>query len=119
MLNMEFPHHLNSMQQLDLEVEVSNEEIKKVVWDCGADKSPGPDGFTFGFYKRFCIPKGCNSSFIALIPKTSEEKMVKDFIPISLIGSLYKVIAKILANRLVVVLRDIVNEVQSAFVADR
>ncbi|GJU70760.1 hypothetical protein Tco_1262165 [Tanacetum coccineum] len=52
MLNIEFPHHLNSMQQLDLEAEVSNEEIKKAVWDCGVDKSPGPDGFTFGFYKR-------------------------------------------------------------------
>ncbi|GKA84945.1 RNA-directed DNA polymerase, eukaryota, partial [Tanacetum coccineum] len=138
MLNMEFPHHLNSMQQLDLEAEVSNEEIKKAVWDCGVDKSSGPDGFTFGFYKRFWsliekdvlaavkyffhysrIPKGCNSSFIALIPKTPEAKMVKDFRPISLIGSLYKIIAKILANRLVVVLGDIVNEVQSAFVADR
>ncbi|GJU80975.1 RNA-directed DNA polymerase, eukaryota [Tanacetum coccineum] len=133
-----FPHHLNSMQQLDLEAEVSNEEIKKAVWDCGVDKSPGPDGFTFGFYKRFWsliekdvlaavkyffhysrIPKGCNSSFIALIPKTPEAKMVKDFRPISLIGSLYKIITKILANRLVVVLGDIVNEVQSAFVADR
>ncbi|GKE46221.1 RNA-directed DNA polymerase, eukaryota, reverse transcriptase zinc-binding domain protein [Tanacetum coccineum] len=45
--------------------------------------------------------------------------MVKNFRPISLIGSLYKIIAKILANRLVVVLGDIVNEVQSAFVADR
>ncbi|GKC47456.1 hypothetical protein Tco_1065178, partial [Tanacetum coccineum] len=138
MLNMEFPHHLNSMQQLDLEAEVSNEEIKKAVWDCGVDKSPGPDGFTFGFYKRFWsliekdmlaamkyffhysrIPKGCNSSFIALIQKTPEAKMVKDFRPISFIGSLYKIIAKILANRLVMVLGDIVNEVQSAFVADR
>ncbi|GJV31021.1 hypothetical protein Tco_1391421 [Tanacetum coccineum] len=118
MLNIEFPHHLNSMQQMDLEAEVSNEEIKKAVWDCGVDKSPGPDGFIFGFYKSR-IPKGCNSSFIALIPKTPEAKMVKDFRPISLIGSLYKIIAKILANRLVVVLEDIVNEVQSAFVADR
>ncbi|GJS01930.1 RNA-directed DNA polymerase, eukaryota [Tanacetum coccineum] len=44
---------------------------------------------------------------------------VKDFRPISLIGSLYKIIAKILANRLVGVLGDLVNEVQSAFVADR
>ncbi|GJT53178.1 hypothetical protein Tco_0988232 [Tanacetum coccineum] len=44
---------------------------------------------------------------------------VKDFRPISLIGSLYKIIAKILSNRLVVVLGDIVNEVQSAFIKDR
>nr|GFC61890.1 hypothetical protein [Tanacetum cinerariifolium] len=36
--------------------------------------------------------------------------------PISLIGSLYKVIAKVLANRLVTVLDDIVDEIQSAFV---
>ncbi|GJU12575.1 RNA-directed DNA polymerase, eukaryota, reverse transcriptase zinc-binding domain protein [Tanacetum coccineum] len=45
--------------------------------------------------------------------------MVKDFRPISLIGSLYKIIAKVLANRLVDKLGSIVNEVQSAFVKDR
>lgn len=45
--------------------------------------------------------------------------MVKDFRPISLIGSMYKIIAKILTNRLVGVLGDIVNEVQSAFIAKR
>ncbi|GKB40445.1 RNA-directed DNA polymerase, eukaryota [Tanacetum coccineum] len=112
--------------------------LKRAVWDCGIDKSPGPDGFTFCFYRRFWkviendvfkavkhfftygdIPKGCNSSFIALIPKIPDANVVKDFRPISLIGSLYKIIAKILANRLVVVLGDIVNEVQSAFIADR
>nr|GFA61424.1 RNA-directed DNA polymerase, eukaryota, reverse transcriptase zinc-binding domain protein [Tanacetum cinerariifolium] len=65
------------------------------------------------------ILNGCNSNFIALIPKILDANMVKDFRPISLIGSLYKIIAKILANRLVGVLGSIVNEVQSAFVADR
>ncbi|GJS96079.1 hypothetical protein Tco_0803047 [Tanacetum coccineum] len=95
MLNMEFPHHLNSMQQLDLEAEVSNEEIKKAVWDCGVDKSPGPDGFTFGFYKRFwslidkrivgavkyflfiqsSIPKGCNVIFHRLISEDTRRVM--------------------------------------------
>nr|GEW19152.1 RNA-directed DNA polymerase, eukaryota, reverse transcriptase zinc-binding domain protein [Tanacetum cinerariifolium] len=38
---------------------------------------------------------------------------------ISLIGSMYKIISKILANRLVVVLGGLVNEIQSAFVADK
>ncbi|GJY90719.1 RNA-directed DNA polymerase, eukaryota, reverse transcriptase zinc-binding domain protein [Tanacetum coccineum] len=71
------------------------------------------------FFQSGFIPKGVNSSFIALIPKSPDAKMVKEFRPISLIGSLYKIIAKILANRLVMVLGDIVNEVQSAFVADR
>nr|GFA29610.1 RNA-directed DNA polymerase, eukaryota, reverse transcriptase zinc-binding domain protein [Tanacetum cinerariifolium] len=59
--------------------------------------------------------KGGNSSFITLIPKVPNANMVKDFRPISLIGSLYKVIAKVLANRLVTVL----DEIQSAFVTDR
>nr|GEZ38165.1 RNA-directed DNA polymerase, eukaryota, reverse transcriptase zinc-binding domain protein [Tanacetum cinerariifolium] len=93
---------------------------------------PGPDGLTFGFYRRYWdiigndvvdavkwiflhgeIPKGGNSSFITLIPKVPNANMGKDFRPISLslIGSLYKVIAT--------VLDDIVDEIQSAFVTDR
>nr|GFA34359.1 RNA-directed DNA polymerase, eukaryota [Tanacetum cinerariifolium] len=40
-------------QKRNLEGEVTNDEIKKVVWDGGTDKAPGPDGFTFGFYRKF------------------------------------------------------------------
>nr|GEV37893.1 cysteine-rich receptor-like protein kinase [Tanacetum cinerariifolium] len=71
------------------------------------------------FFLHCEFPKGGVSSFIALIPKNQNAHLVKDFRPISLIGSLYKIIAKILANRLVGVLSDIVNEVQSAFISDR
>ncbi|GJR29057.1 RNA-directed DNA polymerase, eukaryota [Tanacetum coccineum] len=138
MLDADFPIKLNSDQKDDLERNVTKDEIKRAVWECGTDKSPGPDGFTFGFYRRFwgileedvveavsyffkhgTFPKGGNSSFIALILKIQDAKLVKGFRPISLIGSLYKIIAKTLANRLVVVLGDIVNEVQSAFVSNR
>ncbi|GJS57898.1 RNA-directed DNA polymerase, eukaryota [Tanacetum coccineum] len=138
-LDLNFPNTLQPDQIIDLECDVSKDEIKRAVWDCGTDKSPGPDGFTFGFYRRYWnilesdvvdavmsfffhygqFSKGNNSSFIALIPKTRDANMVKDFRPISLIGSMYKIIAKILANRLVLVLGDLVNEVQSAFIADR
>ncbi|GJV11623.1 RNA-directed DNA polymerase, eukaryota [Tanacetum coccineum] len=52
-LDMVYPKTLSVEQQVDLEMEVSKEEIKRTVWDCGVDKSPGPDGFTFGFYRRF------------------------------------------------------------------
>nr|GEW95664.1 RNA-directed DNA polymerase, eukaryota, reverse transcriptase zinc-binding domain protein [Tanacetum cinerariifolium] len=137
-IDMCFPKSLTTQQQEELESNVSKEELKRAVWDCGVDKSPGPDGFSFGFYRHFWstiendvleavnhflthgdIPKGCNSSFIVLIPKVLNANMVKDFRPISLIGSIYKIIAKILANRLVNMLDDIVNEVQSAFIAER
>ncbi|GJZ65153.1 RNA-directed DNA polymerase, eukaryota [Tanacetum coccineum] len=138
LLDTEFPFKLDSDQKEYLERIVTKEEIKRAVWDCGMDKSPGSDGFTFGFYQRYwsmlekdvvdvvsyffnygMFPKGGNSSFIALIPKLQDAKLVKDFRPISLIGSLYKIIAKTLANRLVGVLGGIVNEVQSAFVSNR
>nr|GEU59566.1 RNA-directed DNA polymerase, eukaryota [Tanacetum cinerariifolium] len=138
MLKQKQKQCIDADQQEDLERDVSNEEIKKAVWDCGTDKSPGPDGFTFIFYRHYWntikkdvveavkhffsktkIPNGCNSSFIALIPKTHDANMVKDFRPICLIGSIYKIIAKILTNRLVGVLGDIVSEVQSAFVEGR
>ncbi|GJV03431.1 RNA-directed DNA polymerase, eukaryota [Tanacetum coccineum] len=141
-IDMEFPNSISSSQQVELESDVTTAEIKRAVWDCGVDKSPGPDGFTFCFFalssvqfwdmlekdvvsavKQFftdgVFPSGCNSSFIALIPKISNANMVKDFRPISLIGSLYKIITKILANRLVPVLGDLVHDVQSAFVAGR
>ncbi|GJX38579.1 RNA-directed DNA polymerase, eukaryota [Tanacetum coccineum] len=135
---MEFPNVLSYEQAQDLERVFSKDEIKQAVWDYGLDKSPSPDGFTFGFYHRFwslledevvdavCYffnngfyLKGINSSFIALIPKSQGADMVKDFRPISLIGSIYKIIAKLLANRLVTVLDGLPNEVQSAFIANR
>nr|GEV36574.1 RNA-directed DNA polymerase, eukaryota [Tanacetum cinerariifolium] len=134
-LERDFLNRITTDQNEDLEREVSREEIKRTVWDCGIDKALGPDGFTFGFYRRYwnliesdvvkwffqqgTIPKGGNSFFITLIPKVPNANMVNDFRPISLIGSLYKIIAKILANRLVMVLGDLANEIQSAFVADR
>nr|GEV29006.1 RNA-directed DNA polymerase, eukaryota [Tanacetum cinerariifolium] len=78
---------------IELECPVTKEEIKRAVWDCGENKSPGPDGYTFEFFRKFwdttgsdlCVAvewffehssftKGCNSSFIALIPKTHDPK---------------------------------------------
>nr|GEY36376.1 RNA-directed DNA polymerase, eukaryota [Tanacetum cinerariifolium] len=56
-VHMNFPNTLSLEQQIKLESMVSNEEIKRAVWDCGLDKAPGPDGFTFGFYRQFC-PRG-------------------------------------------------------------
>nr|GEY57431.1 RNA-directed DNA polymerase, eukaryota, reverse transcriptase zinc-binding domain protein [Tanacetum cinerariifolium] len=54
------------------------------------------------FFHQGSFPKGGNSSFIILIPKTPNPNMEKDYRPISLIGSMYKIISKILAKRLVV-----------------
>nr|GEW28842.1 RNA-directed DNA polymerase, eukaryota [Tanacetum cinerariifolium] len=42
-----------SIRRDDLERMVTKEEVKKAVWDCGSDKSPGPDGFSFSFFRHF------------------------------------------------------------------
>ncbi|KHN09914.1 Transposon TX1 putative 149 kDa protein, partial [Glycine soja] len=52
------------------------------------------------FYVNAVFPKGLNSSFIALIPKIKDPQLISDFRPISLIGCVYKIIAKVLSNRL-------------------
>ncbi|GJX62019.1 RNA-directed DNA polymerase, eukaryota [Tanacetum coccineum] len=94
-INHVFPNQLNADQVSELEKPISKEEIRLAVWGCGENKSPGPDGFTFEFFRKlwdvvgmdFCIavewffehayfPVGCNSSFIALIPKALEPKVV-------------------------------------------
>nr|GFA17100.1 RNA-directed DNA polymerase, eukaryota, reverse transcriptase zinc-binding domain protein [Tanacetum cinerariifolium] len=72
--------------------------------------------FVDGFWET---DPGCNSSFVALIPKVMDAKFVNDFRPISLIGSVYKVITKVLANRLAPVIADLIFETQFAFVARR
>nr|GEW48163.1 RNA-directed DNA polymerase, eukaryota [Tanacetum cinerariifolium] len=52
-LDMEFPNKLSLDQRDGLERPFTKEEIKGTVWDCGLNKSLGPDGFTFGFFRRY------------------------------------------------------------------
>ena len=52
--------------------------------------------------------KSINATFLALIPKKPGAQEYKDFRPISLVTGIYKIIAKVLANRLTVVLDKIV-----------
>ena len=116
----------------------SVEEVKVAVWDCENFKCPGRDGDTFGFIKDFwnilcddvirymrefhrngCLTKGINNTCIALIPKVDSPQRLNDFRPISLVGSLYKILAKVLANRLRLIIRSVVSDSQSAFIKGR
>ncbi|GJS73537.1 RNA-directed DNA polymerase, eukaryota [Tanacetum coccineum] len=83
----QFPNQLTPDQIGDLERNVSYEEIKRAV-------------------SRGSFPPGCNSSFITLIPKSQEAKMVKDFRPISLIGNFEKAFDSVRWDYLDVVLAN-------------
>ncbi|RVW53692.1 putative ribonuclease H protein [Vitis vinifera] len=65
------------------------------------------------------INQSTNASFIVLIPKKSLSKRISDFRPISLITSLYKIIAKVLSGRLRGVLHETIHYTQGAFVQGR
>nr|GEW53989.1 putative RNA-directed DNA polymerase, eukaryota, reverse transcriptase zinc-binding domain protein [Tanacetum cinerariifolium] len=117
---------------------VNLEEIKNAVWECGSQKAPGPDGITFMFIKKYwdllhlviqtfvvnffsfgSFPPGVNSSLFTLILKVNNPLFIKDFRPISLIGFQYKIVAKILANRLSKFIDSIISNEQSAFISGR
>jgi hypothetical protein len=121
-----------------LEAKFDKEEVVQVVKDLQGDKAPGPDGFTMAFFQK-CWPviesdvmgffdevyhyckfeRSLNASFIALIPKKLNASNIRDFRPISLIGSVYKLLSKVLANRLRGVLDNLISESQNAFVGGR
>ncbi|GKV32374.1 hypothetical protein SLEP1_g40985 [Rubroshorea leprosula] len=71
------------------------------------------------FHANGKLVKGINPSFIVLIPKVENPVKLKDYRPISLIGSLYKILAKVLANRLKSIMDGLICENQSAFVGKR
>ena len=78
------------------------------------------------FHERGRFGRSLNSTFLVLISKKERkggggggEEDLKDFRPISLVGSMYKLIAKVLANKLKKVMNGLVNTAQNAFVEGR
>ena len=62
------------------------------------------------FFQHCKFEKSLNAFFIALIPKKNGASNIRDFWPISLVGSVYKILAKVLANHLRVVLDKLISE---------
>jgi hypothetical protein len=76
-------------------------------------------GVFIDFYARGKFEKSLNATFISLIPKVSGASELKEFRPISLISGIYKIIARVLANRMKRVVDKVISKPQNAFIKGR
>ena len=116
----------------------SNEEICKALFSMKALKAPGPDGFHPLFFQktwtiqgpdtcrtiqdwffRGQVPEELCQALICLIPKQSSPEIIKQFRPISLCNTLYKLVTKILVNRLTPLIPDWISSNQNSFIKGR
>ncbi|XP_058216715.1 uncharacterized protein LOC131327580 [Rhododendron vialii] len=137
-LGGQFQRHLPGDVSLQLERPFEEGEIVAALKGCNSLKAPGPDSFNFSFIKKGWefmkdiitqffskfhrngkLTKGINSTFVALIPKIDCPTTFKDFRPISKVGSIYKILSKVLANMLKESLSTIIGEAQAAFVGGK
>ena len=101
-------------------------------------KAPGPDGISAILFQKYWVIVGndvicmvlnvlnsnmsmveINKTNITLVPKIKNPTKMIDFRPISLCNVVYKHISKVSANRLKIILPQIISENQSAFLSGR
>ena len=79
----------------------------------------GVMAFFADFHSQCIFEKSLNATFLCLIPKKVNAINIKDFCPISLVGSLYKLLVKVLAHRLCGFLDKLISTSQNSFVGGR
>ncbi|MCI01519.1 hypothetical protein A2U01_0022546 [Trifolium medium] len=117
---------------------LTNEEVKHAVFSMSPWKAPGPDGFPAGFYQKswgivggsvcdfvrkvFTTPGeigAVNKTDICLIPKVPHPEVVTQFRPISLCNTNYKIVSKVIVERLKVCIPMLISPYQIGFVPGR
>eukprot|EP00253_Pinus_taeda_P003198 PITA_03198 len=114
---------------------ITKEELEEVVNKMPKNKAPGPDGFTIEFYQAAwsfmgkdlldlveesrCskrMHQGLNATFLTLIPKNGCSDEPQGFRPISLCNVVYKILARVIVNRLKPILSDLIAQEQTGFI---
>ncbi|XP_048620311.1 uncharacterized protein LOC106408459 [Brassica napus] len=132
------PTTITGDMNANLTAPVSAWEVKLALFAMHPEKAPGPDGMTALFYQKFwdivkedltlmvnkflfegVMASGLNDTNICLIPKVTKPNAMAQFRPISLCNVSYKIISKVLCQRLKKVLPGLISETQSSFVAGR
>lgn len=122
----------------ELLAEFRADEVERALKQMHPTKAPGPDGMSPIFYQKYWDIVGCdvtncvldalnavvlpsciNEIYICLIPKVKDPQKITHFRLISLCNVIYKIISKVLANRLKKFVAVVIDEAQSAFVPKR
>jgi hypothetical protein len=132
------PRKLDPDDIADLAKNISVEEIAGAIKALNNEKAPGPDGFSVEFYKAnigwICndlfdlyseaftngtLGQDINRGIIKLLPKEGDKTFIRNWRPITLLNVSYKILAKVMALRLVNLLPKFVNSTQTGFIKGR
>ena len=131
-------NHVSHDVAQSLDANISEDEVEHVMSHLANDKSPGWDGLTHELFKKYVIklkgpfttlfqkvwtsgemPHSWKIGLIKLLPKVPSPSSFAQWRPISLMGGMYKIFAKVMANRLHKVLPSIIHNSQYGFLAKR
>ncbi|CAL1358706.1 unnamed protein product [Linum trigynum] len=136
--NLPIARTVTPQMNAQLTTEVLPSEVRSTVFSMGSKQAPRPDGFTGKFFKAFWdivgtsvveavisfftssrLLRSFNHTWLTLIPKVESVETIRQLRPISLCQFVYKVITKIMAERLASMLPRIVSEGQNGFIRGR
>ncbi|CAM2117026.1 unnamed protein product [Caretta caretta] len=121
-----------------LELPLTLAEFSEALRRMPTNKSPGMDGLTVEFYGVFWdvlgpdlvtvwaeslqsgfLPLSCRRAVLALLPKKGDRRDLRNWCPVSLLSTDYKILAKVISLRLGSVLADVIHPDQTYTVPDR
>jgi hypothetical protein len=133
-----YPRLVSDLEASDLFKPVSLPELKLILLHFNKERSPGPDGWTTEFFSHFFelvgpdlllmvedirtkgkIFRNINSTFLVLIPKENNVASFNDYRPISLCNLIYKLVSKVIANRMKPILERSLSAEQLGFLKGR
>ncbi len=136
--NIDLDKKLTNAEKMMCDEKITIKEVENVIKNLKPGKSPGCDGLTTEFYKKFWhvikepftemlnetyeqgeLPYTMRKAILALLYKKGDNLLLKNYRPISLTNYDYKILCFVLANRLQKVLKNIINEDQTGYIKNR